>query len=112
MLALAAVGMPSEKCLCRRSGLRGAGLVSGVTPSISVMKAVVSGTLLKVLESKLMNLSTVSDVGEVSDWTLDGRSDDRVVTMLAGGVSFVFRVWLIVLIDGVSKVGLQPRNQR
>ena len=43
MLARQAVGMPREKCLCRRSLERGeAGVVLGV-PSISVMKAVVRG---------------------------------------------------------------------
>ena len=57
-LDLAAVGMPRLKCWCRRAEVMGwAGLV-GLTWSISVMKAVVSGVVRKERERRLMNFST------------------------------------------------------
>ena len=64
MLARQAVGMPREKCLCRRSLERGEAEVVLDVPSISVMNAVVRGVPTYDLERRVMNLSIRSGLGE------------------------------------------------
>lgn len=83
MLALAAAGIPKEKCLCKRSGVRADWLVPALTPSISVMKVVVRGTVLNDRDRREMNFSTVSEEGDVSE-AMAEDSDDLVVTILVG----------------------------
>lgn len=82
MFDLQAVGMPREKCLWRRSEVRGEG---SVEESISLMKAVVRGTLRYDLERRAMNESTEEVGGEV--WTVMGTLDMVGAVVRASGVS-------------------------